>query len=52
VLCEGVRLCEPCAYLDDLIAKPVLLHLLRRGGLRADVLEDGEIRIGDEVRAV
>jgi MOSC domain-containing protein YiiM len=52
VLCEGVRLCEPCAYLDDLIAKPVLLPLLRRGGLRADVLEDGEIRIGDEVRAV
>jgi MOSC domain-containing protein YiiM len=52
VLCEGIRLCEPCAYLDDLIAKPVLLPLLHRGGLRADVLEDGEIRIGDEVRAV
>jgi MOSC domain-containing protein YiiM len=52
VLCEGVRLCEPCAYLEELLAEPVMLPLLHRGGLRADVLEDGEIRIGDEVRAV
>jgi MOSC domain-containing protein YiiM len=52
VLCEGVRLCEPCAYLEELLAEPVMLPLLHRGGLRADVLEDGEIRVGDEVRAV
>jgi MOSC domain-containing protein YiiM len=52
VLCEGTRLCEPCDYLEDLIAKPLLQPLLHRGGLRADVLEDGEIRVGDEVRPV
>lgn len=50
VLCEATRLCEPCKYLEDLIAKPVLHPLLHYGGLRADVLEDGEIRVGDEVR--
>ena len=50
VLCEATRLCEPCSYLENLVAKPVLDPLLHRGGLRADVLEDGEICIGDEVR--
>jgi MOSC domain-containing protein YiiM len=52
VLCEAARLCEPCQYLEDLLVKPVRHPLLHRGGLRADILEDGEIRIGDEVRAV
>lgn len=52
VLCEATRLCEPCKYLEDLLAKPIKDPLLGRGGLRAEVLEDGEIRIGDEVRPV
>ena len=52
VLCEGARLCEPCSYLEGLLEKPLLLPLLHRGGLRADVIEDGEIRVGDEVRPV
>ncbi|TMA77552.1 MAG: MOSC domain-containing protein [Deltaproteobacteria bacterium] len=52
LLCEGMRLCEPCKYLEELIRKPLVDPLLHRGGLRADVLEDGEIRIGDEVRLV
>lgn len=50
VLCEGMRLCEPCAYLEGVLARPLLAPLSQRGGLRADVLEDGEIRIGDELR--
>ena len=50
VLCEGMRLCEPCDYLEGLLKKSLLQSLLHRGGLRADVLEDGEIRVGDEVR--
>lgn len=52
VLCEATRLCEPCQYLQDLLVKPILHPLRHRGGLRADVLQDGEIRIGDEVRPV
>jgi MOSC domain-containing protein YiiM len=52
VLCEGMRLCEPCDYLEELIVKPLVEPLLHCAGLRADVLEDGEIRIGDEVRLV
>ena len=49
ILCEGTRLCEPCRHLVDLIGKPVLKPLVHRGGLRADILEDGEIRVGDRI---
>jgi hypothetical protein len=55
VECFGQRLCEPCAHLERLTAgagKPgVLRALIHRGGLRADVLADGEIRVGDAIAA-
>jgi MOSC domain-containing protein YiiM len=50
VLCLGTRLCEPCQYLADLTAKPLLRPLVHRGGLRADIVRGGLIRIGDPVR--
>jgi MOSC domain-containing protein YiiM len=52
VLCEGMRLCEPCNYLEGVTAKPLLHPLLNRGGLRADVVEGGEIHIGDELSPI
>ena len=55
VECFGQRLCEPCAHLERLTAqagKPGTLRaLIHKGGLRADVLTDGEIRIGDPIAA-
>lgn len=50
VLCEGTRLCEPCRYLEGVAGMSLLEALRNRGGLRADVLEDGEIHVGDELR--
>jgi MOSC domain len=44
--CYGDRLCEPCTHLEQLTAVTVSA-LVRRGGLRADILTDGEIRVGD-----
>jgi hypothetical protein len=52
VLCEGRRLCEPCAHLDRLSGPGILRPLIHRGGLRADVLADGEIRLGAPVLSV
>jgi hypothetical protein len=52
VLCEGLRLCEPCVHLDRLGGPGILRPLIHRGGLRADVLTDGEIRLGAVVRTV
>jgi hypothetical protein len=50
VECLGQRRCEPCAHLERVTAaagRPGSLRaLVHRGGLRADVLSDGEIRVG------
>jgi MOSC domain-containing protein YiiM len=50
VVCEGVELCEPCRHLAGLTEWGVLRGLVHRGGLRADILSDGEIAPGDSVR--
>ncbi|MBM7808012.1 hypothetical protein JOD57_003849 [Geodermatophilus bullaregiensis] len=52
VLCEGRRLCEPCVHLDRLSGPGTLRPLIHRGGLRADVLTDGEIRLGAPVLSI
>jgi len=52
VECAGTRLCEPCQYLTDLVGKAVLKPLVHRAGLRARILTDGEIAVGDEVVAL
>lgn len=49
VLCEGIRLCEPCEHLEEVTGKPVIAPLIHRAGLRADILTDGVIRVGDVV---
>jgi hypothetical protein len=46
VLCEGHRLCEPCVHLDRLSGPGLLRPLIHKGGLRADILTDGEVRLG------
>jgi hypothetical protein len=51
VLCRGMRLCEPCTVVQGYVGRPVLRPLVHRGGLRADILRDGEIKVGDPVRA-
>ena len=53
VECFGQRLCEPCAHLERLTEKAgkpgTLRALIHKGGLRADVLTDGEISIGSTI---
>lgn len=48
-ICRGDRLCEPCNHLQRMTQDGVLEALTHRGGLRADILEDGTIRPGDVV---
>src|SRR5574341_25942 len=50
VLLAGTRLCEPCKHLDDLTQRGVMAGLVHRGGLRARILSEGVIRVGDVVR--
>src|SRR5215467_1339072 len=44
---RGTRLCEPCQYLEGLTTKGLLSALIHRGGLRADIVSGGTIRVGD-----
>ena len=49
VRCIGRRLCEPCAHLQRLTTPGTLRAFVHRGGLRADVLTDGVIHVGDAI---
>lgn len=49
VRCRGRRLCEPCAHLDRLNGGGILRPLVHRGGLRADIITGGTIRVGDQL---
>ena len=46
---RGIKLCEPCGHLAKLTGKGVLPGLVHRGGLRAQILTDGTLRVGDSV---
>ena len=48
---RGVRLCEPCTHLEGLTRRGILAGLVHRGGLRAQILTDGTIRVGDRIEA-
>jgi len=46
---RGLRLCEPCSHMERLSGKPVRAGLVHRGGLRAQILTGGWIRVGDVI---
>jgi MOSC domain-containing protein len=52
VECFGQRLCQPCAHLERVTDRTLLRQLAHKGGLRADVLTDGELSVGDEVAPI
>jgi MOSC domain-containing protein YiiM len=49
---RGTRLCEPCKYLEGLTQAGAMAALIHRGGLRAQILHDGLIRVGDIIKPV
>jgi MOSC domain-containing protein YiiM len=51
VKARGIRLCEPCDHLQRLTGRQLIQGLRHRGGLRAQILTQGTIRIGDSVRS-
>jgi MOSC domain-containing protein YiiM len=46
---KGVRLAEPCNHLERLTQPGVLKGLVHRAGLRADILDEGVLRVGDAI---
>jgi MOSC domain-containing protein YiiM len=49
---RGMRLCDPCVHMEGLTAAGAMRGLIHRGGLRAEILVGGMIRVGDEIRKV
>ena len=50
---RGVRPCDPCRHLEELLGRPGLVRELRGGGgLRAEVAAAGRIALGDRVLLV
>ena len=47
VTLRGTRLCEPCSHIEKLTRKGVMSGLVHRGGLRADIVIEGVICVGD-----
>lgn len=47
---RGVRLCDPCGYLEKMTVPGVKKGLAHRGGLNAAVVAGGTIRTGDPIR--
>ena len=49
VECVGVQLCEPCLHLEQMTRPGIIKELVHRGGLTADILNDGRISVGDPI---
>lgn len=49
VVLRGIKLCEPCGYLEGLTEKGVRKGLAHRGGLNAQIVAEGLIKAGDEI---
>jgi len=50
VECFGVELCEPCLHLQELTRPGIINELVHRAGINADILTDGAISVGDQIR--
>jgi MOSC domain-containing protein YiiM len=48
-LFRGIRLCEPCGYMEQTSGKPARAGLIHRGGLRAQIVESGLVCLGDPI---
>ncbi len=49
VLCHGIRLCEPCLHLEKITNTKLAKIMVRKGGLRAQILANGKIFCGDRI---
>ena len=48
-LCHGMELCEPCAMLARTVHSAVLPELVHKAGLRATILSDGNVKVGNPI---
>ena len=49
VRARGLELCEPCKHLEAMTREGIMRSLLHRGGLRAEIIQGGDIAVGDPI---
>jgi len=49
VTLKGIRLCEPCQHLAEIVNDSVIPNLVGRGGLRAQIVSANTIRVGERI---
>jgi len=49
VVLVGMRLCEPCQMLSEELGEEFLNKMIHKSGLRAKVIESGDIKVGDTI---
>lgn len=49
VRCRGLRLAEPCAHLERIAGPGLLRPLIHRGGVRVDIVSEGDLRVGSTI---
>jgi MOSC domain-containing protein YiiM len=55
VICRGIELCEPCNVMarhfpDTSLSQPDIIRAFAgKGGIRAEVLTDGVVKLEDEI---
>ena len=51
-LCQGIEDCDHCAFLAATVHRSVIPELKEKAGLRAIILEDGDLKIGDTITLI
>jgi len=46
---KGIRLCEPCAHLANILVPEIMPALVHKTGLRAQILSSGDVQLGDSL---
>ena len=50
---EVIDLCRPCRHLSEKLEKNnIIKEFLRKGGIRCEILNDGKISTGDQIKII
>ena len=53
VILEVIDLCRPCRHLSEKLERDdIIKEFLRKGGIRCQIINDGKISLGDQIKII
>ena len=53
VILEVIDLCRPCRHLSEKLERDdIIKEFLRKGGIRCQIINDGKISVGDQIKII